>query len=62
MVFLDNAVLGQVALEIDVSEHSVRDWIPQVVLDNKLTCSDYNACLQQNRQDFGFIPISPLRL
>ena len=31
-------------------------------MDNKQSCADYLACVQQNKECYGFIPVSSLRL
>ena len=42
--------------------HSTETGIPQHILTQKQSCADYVACLQDNKEGYGFIPISPLHL
>ena len=36
--------------------------IPQHVFDNKQSCTDFVACMKDNKDGYGFIPVSPLQL
>ena len=42
--------------------HSTDTGIPQHILTQKLGCADHLACLRDNKEGYGFIPVSPLRL
>ena len=46
----------------DTVFQSMETSIPQHVLENKHNCVDYLACLQDNKEGYGFIPVSPLQL
>ena len=46
----------------DTILHSQEQGIPKHVFENKHTCVDYLACMNDNKEGCGFIPASPLQL
>ena len=46
----------------DTVLHSQEQGIPKHVLTNKHNCADLVACMNDNKEGYGFIPVSPFQL
>ena len=52
-------------VEAQINEEIIGDQgknIPKEVWQNRFTCVDYNACVEQNGSDFGYIPLTDLQI
>ena len=47
---------------MSVLNRKVLKKIPQHILDTKTGCMDYQNCIQQNPESYGFIPVTTLKL
>ena len=68
----ENIVLGDIKKVSDNVEYQgdhsdtvvldTEPGIPKEVMESKQTCVDYLACMHQNKEGYGFIPVSSLKL
>ena len=52
-------------VEPHINEDMIGDQgknIPEEVWQNRFTCVDYIACVEQNGSDFGYIPLTDLHV